>query len=344
MPGWRRRPRRTRWWADCRACRGSARWSALTFRPLSMTSAGLPRPASQCRDRVGAARRQLRRAPASRAHYQSGAARAAQPARPSRVGVLAQSQASGDVARVGRTPRRRDAGNASPWSRLARRLSRILFAVWRDQIGVCRGDRRRRVADAIARARATRRGVSAFRVCDRSDHRHGDCAAPRVWHAAPSVRRFRHRARIEGRPASPTALCTASWLAATTGVWKCGNPQNGFPHSHNALWTGSLTVNSRFIEDTKSIGDERRTCRAARSRGPYRERCRIRRHRLLSLVLSILHHSRYDSPADSRRRDRSAGRRTSKPPCVSGDSVSSMKRRPSVKLVSRVRFSSSFSA
>ena len=90
-----------------------------------------PRRPSQCRDRLGAARRQFRGAPPSRPHYESGAARAAQPADSSGVGALAASAAVARCARgwIGLAARR---GRRIAVVALARRLSRILFAMWRD--------------------------------------------------------------------------------------------------------------------------------------------------------------------------------------------------------------------
>src|SRR3954451_13370015 len=65
--------------------------------------------------------------------------------------------------------------------------------------------------------------------------------------------------RMEGGPASAlgpqTRLVTRG---RDDGVWKCGPPKNGGPHSHNASTRRSLTRDSRFIEETESTEAKRR--------------------------------------------------------------------------------------
>jgi hypothetical protein len=57
-------------------------------------------------------------------------------------------------------------------------------------------------------------------------------------------------------------------VGTTHGVWKCGNPQNGFPHFHNATSKVILTVEGRFIEGSKT--------RSAAVGQPAARRCRAR--------------------------------------------------------------------
>ena len=136
-----------------------------------------PRRPGQCRDRLGATRRQFGRAPASRPHHEGGPARAAQPADSSGVGLLAPSAAVGRCGR-GWNASRRAAAAASRWSPWRADLSRILFALWRDDTTFDGDETGDGVSAVAATGEATSRRVSAFSVMIRED-RHGDCAARR---------------------------------------------------------------------------------------------------------------------------------------------------------------------